>query len=83
MISSVALGLGAVNAVLASLLTTGLPSIFTPDRAVWAAMRSVSLLCGLSLGLQGVSMGLQVCVGWGEGGGKGVIFFLPFVIFDH
>eukprot|EP00904_Undaria_pinnatifida_P002950 jgi/Undpi1/12656/HiC_scaffold_6.g02324.m1 len=59
-ISSVALGLGAVNAVLASLLTTGLPSIFTPDRAVWAAMRSVSLLCGLSLGLQGVSMGLQV-----------------------
>lgn len=59
-ISAVALGLGVVNAALASLLTAGLPSLFTPDPAVWAAMREVSPLCGLSLGLHGVTMAFQV-----------------------
>lgn len=79
MISAVALGLGVLNAGVATLLTAGLPSLFTPDRAVWAAMRAVSPLCGLSLVLHGVTMGLQVglscvcmCVRarvWREGGG--------------
>eukprot|EP00903_Cladosiphon_okamuranus_P013394 g12482.t1 len=58
-ISAVSFGLGLIDSVLAWLLTAGLPSLFTPDRAVWAVMRSVAALCGLSLGLHGITMALQ------------------------
>ncbi|CAM9785339.1 unnamed protein product [Pylaiella littoralis] len=58
-ISTVALGLGAVNAALAFVLTTCLPYLFTPDRAVWAAMRSVSVMCATSLSLYGIAMAFQ------------------------
>ncbi|CAN0370870.1 unnamed protein product [Ectocarpus sp. 13 AM-2016] len=58
-ISAVSLGIGAVNTVLGYVLTAGLPWIFTPDRAVWAAVRSISPLCGLSLGLYGITMAFQ------------------------
>eukprot|EP00752_Nemacystus_decipiens_P003860 g3552.t1 len=58
-ISAVSVGLGMIDAVLAWLLTAGLPSLFTPDRAVWAVMRSVAPLCGFSLGLHGITMALQ------------------------
>lgn len=59
-ISAVSFGLGMIDAVLAWLLTAGLPSLFTPDRAVWSVMRSVAPLCGLGLGLHGITMALQV-----------------------
>ncbi|CAN0350432.1 unnamed protein product, partial [Ectocarpus sp. 12 AP-2014] len=58
-ISAVSLGIGAVNTVLGYVLTAGLPWIFTPDRAVWAAVRNISPLCGLSLGLYGITMAFQ------------------------
>lgn len=60
-IGAVSLGIGAINTVLGYVLTAGLPWVFTPDRAVWAAVRSVSPLCGLSLGLYGITMAFQVC----------------------
>ena len=56
----VALGLGVVDGGLAALLTTRLPSVFSPDKAVWAAMRSVAPMCGLSLVLHGVTLAFQV-----------------------
>ncbi|CAN0177118.1 unnamed protein product [Ectocarpus fasciculatus] len=59
-IGAVSLGIGAINTVLGYVLTAGLPWVFTPDRAVWAAVRSVSPLCGLSLGLYGITMAFQV-----------------------
>lgn len=59
-VSGVALGLGGITAALATLLTGTLPSLFTSDPEVWAAMRLVSPLCGLNLVLYGLIATLQV-----------------------
>ncbi|CAN0149969.1 unnamed protein product [Scytosiphon promiscuus] len=58
-ISTVSLGLGVVNGVLAWMLTAGLPALFTPDPAVWAAVRSVAPMCGFGLALYGITMTFQ------------------------